>query len=147
MVYIQNPLNFITFENYLIENGIEYNAEFADWYHEAFYDDYQQALESMKVNSGAVYLRYDVDARGRSGNENIHSYTHLHVGLNNNIRIPVGKHLTPYTFTMFVLRNVYYDKWVDLVRTGEMTFGYKQQSTELPNALWTNEEKKELYLF
>lgn len=145
-VYIQNPLFFITFENYLIENGIEYSSEFADCYHEAFYDEYQQALEGMKVNSGAVYLRYDVDVRGRNGNENIHSYTHLHVGLNNSIRIPVAKHLTPYTFTMFVLRNVYYDKWVDLVRKGEVTFGYKQQSPELPNELWSDEEKKELYI-
>ncbi len=146
LVYIQNPLYFISFENYLIECGIKYDAELADWYHDAFYDDYQQALEGMNVNSGAVYLRYDVDARGRKGNENIHSYTHLHVGLNNSIRIPVGKHLTPYTFTMFVLRNVYYDKWVELVRNGEITFGYKQHSSELPKELWTDEEKKELYL-
>lgn len=146
LVYIQNPLYYITFESYLIENGIDFNPELADWYHEAFFDDYQQALEGMKVNSGAVYLRYDVDARGRKDNENIHAYTHLHVGLNNSIRIPVGKHLTPYTFTMFVLRNVYYDKWVDLVRNGEIVFGYKQQSTDLPNDLWTENEVKELYI-
>lgn len=146
LVYIQNPLYFITFETFLFESGIEYNPELSDWFYEAFYDDYQQALEGMKVNSGAVYLRYDVDARGRKNNENIHSYTHLHVGLNNSIRIPVGKHLTPYTFMMFVLRNVYYDKWVTLVRKGEITFGYKQHSAELPNEFWTDEEKKELYL-
>lgn len=146
LLYIQNPLCFISFEDYLIENGIEYKSEWADWFHESFYEDYQQALEGMKLNSGAVYLRYDVDSRGRKDNENIHAYTHLHVGLNNSIRIPVGKHLTPYTFVMFVLRNVYYDKWVDLVRNGEISFGYKRHCTELPGDAWTEDEKKELYI-
>lgn len=111
-----------------------------------FYEDYQHVLEGMKLNSGAVYMRYDVDARGRKNNENIHSYTHLHIGLNNNIRIPVGKHLTPFTFTMFIIRHVYYDLWVDMVRKEEITFGYKNKCSDLPKELWTEDETKELYI-
>lgn len=146
LVYIQNPLYFITFETYLAENHIEYDPQFAESYRDMFYEDYQQALEGMKLNSGAVYMRYDVDARGRNGNENIHAYTHLHVGLNNSIRIPVGLHLTPYAFLMFVLRHVYYDLWVDMVRKGEVKFDHKNNCEVLPKDVWTDEERKDLFI-
>lgn len=146
LLFIQNPQYFITFENYLVENGIEYTPEIEKVYKDVFFDDYQQTLEGMKLNSGAVYMRYDVDARDRKDNENIHAYTHLHIGLNNSIRIPVGKHLTPYTFTIFVLRHVYYDTWVKMVRKGHITFDYKNHNEDLPEELWTENEKRDMYM-
>lgn len=146
LMFIQNPLMHISFETFLEEMGLEATQEMTNQLHEAFDEDYHQALEGMNFNSGAVYLRYDVDARGRKNNENIHAYTHLHVGLNNSIRIPVSLHLTPLAFTMFVVRHVYYDVWVDAVRSGLITGGHKAQCQTLPPEMWTNEEKKFLYL-
>lgn len=146
LMFIQNPLMHISFESFLEEMGLEATQETMGQFHEAFDEDYHQALEGMNLNSGAVYLRYDVDARGRNNNENIHAYTHLHVGLNNSIRIPVSLHLTPLAFTMFVVRHVYYDVWVDAVRTGFIKGGHKAQCQALPPEMWTNEEKLFLYL-
>ena len=146
LMFIQNPLMHISFESFLEELGWDATPEMMDQFHEAFYEDYCQALEGMNLNSGAVYLRYDVDARGRTNNENIHAYTHLHVGLNNCIRIPVSLHLTPLAFTMFVVRHVYYDVWVNGVRLGYIKGGHKTQCQALPPDKWTSEEKQFLYL-
>ena len=146
LLFIQNPLFFITFEQFIESSGIKANPDMIGLLHEAFDEDYFQALESMNLNSGAVYLRYDVDERGRKGNENIHAYTHLHIGLNNNIRIPVGMHLTPYAFTLFVLRHVYYDIWVNCIRKGIIKPDHKSQCEDLPEEYWTNEEKKFFYI-
>lgn len=146
LMFIQNPLKHISFETFL--DGIDWEVESdnMDVLHEVFDDDYHQTLEGMDLNSGATYLRYDVDARGRKDNENIHAYAHLHIGINNSIRIPVGMHLTPLAFTMFVIRHVYYDVWIDGVRSDKIKSGHKTNCEELPSSMWTEEEKKFLYI-
>lgn len=146
LVFIQNPLKHISFETFLENIGWDAEPEMIEQLHEAFDEDYYQTLEGMDLNSGAVYLRYDVDARGRKDNENIHAYTHLHIGINNSIRIPVGIHLTPLAFTMFVVRHVYYDVWVDGVRTEKIKGGHKTNCEELPINVWTDSEKQFLYI-
>ncbi len=146
LMFIQNPLIHISFESFIEEMGWDSKSESLEQLHDTFDEDYYQELESMKLNSGAVYFRYDVDARGRENNENIHAYTHLHVGLNNSIRIPVGVYLTPLSFTMFVVRHVYYDVWVNGVRSGFIKGGHKSQCEQLPPDKWTYEEKQFLYL-
>ena len=146
LVFIQNPLKYISFETFLENIGWEVEPEMIAQLRETFDEDYHQTLEGMDLNSGAVYLRYDVDARGRIGNENVHAYTHLHIGINNSIRIPVGIYLTPLAFTMFVVRHVYYDLWVDAVRTEKIKCGHKTNCEELPSSMWTDAEKQFLYI-
>lgn len=147
LVFIQNPLEYISFETFLVDNGWSDLSEDSDKLYELFHEDYEQSLEGMKLNTGAVYLRYDVDSIGREKNENIHAYTHLHVGLNNNVRIPVGRYMSPLAFTMFVIRHVYYDKWVEVVRQSSIPFEHKKQCLPLPKHLWTDSEMKDFYLY
>lgn len=145
MMFIQNPLLHISFESFLENMGWDVKPEQIDQYHELFYDDYNQTLEGMKLNGGAVYMRYDVDAIGREGNENIHAYTHLHIGINNKIRIPVGVFITPIAFTMFVVRHVYYDNWVDSAKT-DYVKKYVKHCDPLPEELWTERERQQLFI-
>lgn len=147
LLFIQNPLQYISFEEFLVDNGLAELIDDADELYELFHEDYEQTLEGMKLNTGALYLRYDVDSRGRENNENIHAYTHLHVGLNNNVRIPVGCYMSPLAFTLFVIRHVYYDKWVEVVKEGKVAFNHKKQCDFLPDTLWTENEKKDFYLY
>ena len=100
----------------------------------------------MRINSGATYMRYDVDSRGRQGNENIHAFTHLHIGLNNNIRIPIGLHLTPLAFVVFVIRHVYYDDWANAIRQGTVNLDYKRYCESLPEDVWTESERTQLFI-
>ena len=88
-----------------------------------------------------------MDQRGRKNNENIHAYSHLHIGLNNEIRIPVGIQITPLAFTMFVVRHVYYDIWVYAVSNSKVDMNHKLKCEELPSDLWTDAEKKMLFLY
>ena len=147
LMFIQNPLEYMSFETFLENSGWEIDQENLEELHELYDDDYSQTLEEMNLNSGDMYLRYDVDFHGRKDNENIHAYTHLHVGLNNNIRIPVGRYMSPLAFTMFVIRHVYYDVWVEAVRNSKIVFDYKNQCEQLPAKLWTEAEKRDFYLF
>jgi len=146
MMFIQNPLYYISFDIFLDSIGFEPRPEMMEQLRSLFYEDYRQALEGMKLNSGATYFRYDVDARGRKEKENIHSYTHLHVGLNNKIRIPVGLYLTPLAFTKFVVRHVYYDIWATGIGNGRITAGHKETCGPLPKELWTESERHFLHL-
>lgn len=147
LVFIQNPSKFMDFETFLDGLGWEYDKNMLDELYGLFDNDYSQALCELGLNSGATYLRYDVDSNGRNGNENIHAYTHLHVGINNNIRIPVGRYMSPLAFTMFVVRHVYYDVWVEAVRNSQIVFNHKNQCGQLPSVLWTNDEKNDFYLY
>lgn len=146
LMFIQNPLKQISFETFLENIGLEVEPDNMDKLHEFFDDDYHQTLEGMDLNSGAIYMRFDVDARGRKDNENIHAYAHLHIGINNSIRIPVGMHLTPLAFTMFVVRHVYYDVWAESVRTEKIKSGHKTGCEILPGEMWTESEKQFLYI-
>lgn len=151
MVFIQNPNLYIPFDVFLYECGfgrVE-SDELMEEYKGILNEEYSQYLSEMRLNSGAVYFRYDIDGRGREGNENIHAYSHLHVGLNNNIRIPVGKELTPLAFVIFVVRHVYYDKWVEINKNGILLpyfETFKSQCGSIKSEKWSEFEKKDLYI-
>lgn len=144
--FIQNPQEYLPFEKFLEINGLDKSPEPIDELRSLLTEDYEKTQAMMKINSGAVYMRYDMDQRGRKNNENVHAYSHLHIGLNNDIRIPVGIHLTPLAFTMFVVRHVYYDIWVYAIRNSKIDMEFKVHCNDLPNSLWTNKEKKMLFL-
>lgn len=146
LLYIQNPLEHLTFENFLMSNGFNYTSETLLELQGLFHEEYEQARSMMRVNSGATYMRYEVDSRGRQDNENIHAFTHLHIGLNNNIRIPVGLHLTPFAFVIFVIRHVYYDEWAKAIRKGTVNLDYKKYCESLPENFWTESEKSQLFI-
>lgn len=146
LLFIQNPQKFISFEEYLSCVGLDVLDDQMDEAHAFFDDDYHQALECMSLNNGAVYLRYDVDEQGRKNKESIHAYTHLHIGLNNNIRIPVGKYMTPLSFTVFVIRHVYLELWVEGLKKEIINLDHKHLCEDLPANLWTAEERKDFYL-
>lgn len=147
MMFIQNPQLFVSFESFLSENKIlNENGDYNEL-KELFLEDYQQYLSEVGVNKGAVYLRYDEDLNGRK--IGCHSYAHLHVGLNNNIRIPIGLELTPLAFVLFVIRNVYYDKWVDMVSKNLIDrkyINFKSKCSVLDDKLWNDEERKALFI-
>ena len=41
----------------------------------------------------------------------IHPVSHLHIGQNNNVRIPLSKILLPSSFVMFIIKQVYWEKF------------------------------------
>jgi hypothetical protein len=148
--YFQNPQEYKSYEeflDYLRDKNIieeETNEEIGN----DFEEDYQQFLTEQNVNTSSISIRYDLDA----GNYKplIHSTSHIHIGHQNNIRIPCNKILTPLKFTVFVLKHVYYYQWKELVEDENShlirSLDAKLACVSLTSESWTDIENKELFL-
>lgn len=145
--FIQNPQEFCTFEDFLEDNNISCTAENYDEAKNQFYDDYSQYLSEMRLNEHALYIRYDEDSKDYM--PGIHSYAHIHIGLGNSIRIPVSVSLTPTAFILFILKHVYYDIWVKIIRKcyfDEIIKNYKSKCVNIDCEHWITEEKNDLFI-
>ena len=103
--YIQNPQEFVSFEQYMSETF----PEWQDQEDSEFIEDYEQFLSSQIINSKSIEIRYDFDIAGYK--PLFHSVSHIHVGRAKNLRIPLERVLTPKAFTYFVIKNTYEAEW------------------------------------
>ena len=109
--FIQSPRVKMTWEEFL--ESIDTNeeelsvAEIEQWH--SYYDN--DEADCYRKNIYPVYMRYDVSAKEYKEGE--HPYSHLHIGINNEIRIPIALVLTPEMFTEFVIKMVYKKQWAD----------------------------------
>ncbi|MDH5915108.1 DUF2290 domain-containing protein [Vibrio splendidus] len=83
-----------------------------------------------------------------------HPVTHLHIGHDNESRIPIKKIMTPFSFASFVISTFYPEQWKQL-RNDELLVGTEYASTNQTlesitknhNKKWCNEEEeKRFYL-
>jgi hypothetical protein len=72
-------------------------------------NEYEQFLIEQEINSNLIYVRYEYDKTGY--NPLLHSCSHIHIGLNENLRIPSSIILTPLEFVLFSVKQCYYDVW------------------------------------
>jgi len=121
------PIEIKSISEYLISIGESVTARNVNIYQED-YDDYI-ATANFKKNSTPI--RYDFDVG--SYREGIHPVAHIHIGLENSIRIGLEKQLTPLAFLLFVIRQMYPDNWERLLRN--------QVHKELPDKLHLKLEK------
>lgn len=149
--FFQNPRLFYTYEeflNILRQDGLittETNEEIGD----SLYDDYDQFLLEQNINPEATTIRYDADTNGYR--PLIHSYSHIHIGHQNHIRIPSDKIISPIKFILFVLKHVYYEHWKYCVTKpiNEVIQALNKAKISCPTVdttLWGSIEKDELYL-
>ena len=114
-------------------------------------DDYNTLLEGIteieieqfkseqNFNIHAHMIRYDIDAINHKPLQ--HAYSHLHIGNNDNIRIPCSKLLTPLTFVLFVLKHTYPIKQ-ELYEKRLSTY----KGDAVPKKYWDSKEEQELYI-
>ncbi|WP_374151337.1 DUF2290 domain-containing protein [Xanthomonas sp. WHRI 7065] len=106
--YIQCPLEIITFCEYLTSIGLE-NTPPNRKEHET---DYWYVLETASERKHVTPIRFDYDERGyKTG---VHPAAHLHIGLQNQIRLHSNK-MTPLSFVLFVMRQMYPECWTNLI--------------------------------
>jgi hypothetical protein len=152
--FIQNPLEFVSKQNYLLE--LYSNDEFLDFSDDELNllldsineDEYEQFLNEQEINKQANYIRYDATDSGYR--PLIHSYSHIHIGMNENLRIPSSRIITPFCFVMFCIRNTYYDDWKDAIvgipDFQNMMNDCKLNCNQLIDTYWGRNEELELYL-
>jgi hypothetical protein len=102
--YYECPYNFISYDEYLTMNGFSYPEV-----GEEFREEYEQYLSEAKLKTHHNYIRYDYN--GKEYQEAVHPASHLHVGLSGSMRIPICMVITPYIFSLFVVKQCYYDRW------------------------------------
>lgn len=109
--------------------------------------EYEQFLSEQDFNLESHIIRYDYSQKGYA--PLIHSCSHIHIGLNENLRIPISKILTPLKFILFCIKNTYYDNWKKSFvsgKTSEFVRNCKAQCGDLPKEFWQVDETYELHL-
>lgn len=148
--FFQNPIDFISYNDYVLQLINDQNLELTlEEVGEMFDEEYNQFLNEQENISNYATFRYDLDQNNYQ--PIIHSVSHIHVGHQNNIRIPLNKVISPLKFVLFVIKNVYYQEWKNKIETDpeyviKTLKDARTHQTELDNTEWKDEEKLELYL-
>ena len=152
--FIQNPIEFVSKKDYLSEFfsldeiiNIE-TDELESIMNLIDESDYEQYLNEQAINTKSNYIRYDVSESGYQ--PLIHSYSHVHFGMNEHLRIPCSKIITPLKFVMFCIKVTYYFNWKEAMETIQ---GFEEKISEskslcepLGDEFWKACEEFDLHL-
>ncbi|NLR58859.1 DUF2290 domain-containing protein [Chitinophaga polysaccharea] len=151
--FIQNPRVYTTKQDYLIEfmeldDLNQFSVEDLDKMILDINDhDYEQYLNEQELNIQANIFRYDLDEKGYA--PLLHSYSHIHIGLNEDCRLTCSKVLTPFKFVLFSIKNTYYKQWKGLSEKDEnfnkIISDCKNNLDPLPAEFWKQDDEGELY--
>ena len=107
--FLQCPLNVPSLREHIEARGRVCDSKSCS----EFDDEYQELLSTAKYRKHVTPIRYDVAYSAyRAG---VHPAAHVHIGLENHVRIGVEKEMTPIAFFLFVVRQMYPACWSRLV--------------------------------
>ena len=146
--FYQNPFYYRTYEDYLEILRLELNLDndFINEIGDLYIEEYEQFLNEQTISSGCTIIRYDYDVPNYK--PLIHPSSHIHIGNNTSVRIPYSKLLSPYRFTLFIIRHIYYDFWIKTINnpeSRERIYHNKYTCQDLEQ-YWDELEKIDLYL-
>jgi len=141
--FYQNPRKYPTYDEFLIDNGF-----LIDECGDMFYEDYEQFICEAELRRKITTIRYDYnfcDYRPP-----YHPVSHLHIGYNNDVRIALGRVLSPVKFISFVVRNVFKSNWRDGYSQNSVfknnCLDFKENCSVLENIVFNEDEKKLLHI-
>lgn len=140
--YLQCPLDAPSFREYLAQLDLELNSANRREHAEA----YEMVLSTAAPRSHVIPIRFDADRVGyRRG---VHPYAHVHIGLENSVRIGVSRSLDATSFVLFVMRQLYPECWHRLLIRQDTALGrlVRFQGSALTEDLWHPLDKVELHL-
>ena len=140
--YYPNPFQYKSYKDFLEENGFSYEE-----HGDAFIYEYEQHISEAKLKNFFTPIRYDYDVSEYE--PRTHAVSHLHIGLEQNMRIPISRVLTPQEFAILIIRNLYFEKW-KLILDNENYLKILKKTKNTKNLicdeLFGDLEKKYLYL-
>lgn len=140
--YFECPRKIVTYQEFLAQNEL-----FIDEDDGAFIDYYEQEKSESALKNTVTPIRYDYDYGLFKPIH--HPISHLHIGHNNQVRIPLNKIITPAKFVIFVLRNVYPKQWKEAFEREQfksLCLSAKNSCSDLEIDFFHEEEKKMLYM-
>lgn len=113
-------------------------------------EEYSQILSEADFNADIPTIRYDYSVN--QYNDFYHPAAHFHIGYHSENRWPVRKILTPYAFTLKVLRHYYVGLWVGddkLENFLDLDQEYRQAAMECEevNSDYFSEEELQRFYF
>ena len=100
--------------------------------------------EGRTDNDFPCYVRYDADEKGYQ--PLLHSYAHIHIGFNSEMRIPTRNLWTPAMFGAFVIRHVYPIQWEELLSRQNNQLSFKRICEKLSEKQWSSIEETDVYI-
>lgn len=145
--FIQNPRVKMSWDEYLFylgENEVDITESERELFQATFDNDED---ECFQINNYPVCIRYDVSEEEYKEGE--HPYSHLHIGIHNEIRIPISILLTPEMFTEFVVKMVYRQMWLKFKDDNyfvDFHNSSKSRCDAIDLKFWSEMDKKDLFL-
>lgn len=141
--YYPNPREYNTYLEFLSENNLSYD-ECGD----CFNEEYDQYISEAKLKNSITPIRYDYDFSEYDSSK--HPISHLHIGMDQTVRIPIARIITPQEFTILILRNVYFENWTKVLNSEsyiQILNKSKNDNNILEDEYFKSSEKRHLYLF
>lgn len=155
--YYQSPYNLFfsddqflhddtSFEKF-ISNEDKIFGYMTDERNSDFERDYEQLLDEAEERKYITPIRYDFDPKTHESNI-YHSTAHLHIGLEQSVRIPLQRVLYPLDFVVFVLRMIYFDKFCEGMKDPNIQKYLTIKSLKnIDGDSFSKDEERQLYLF
>lgn len=141
--YLQCPLDVPSYRNFLEQRGLEFSMQNK----RENVNDYSMLLDTAGLRQHLTPMRYDLDPNGyKSG---VHPLAHLHIGLDNNVRLGLRKKMTPLAFVLFVMRQAYPESWERLLQQNEavnLPKKIRPECNDVENVWWQQQDQLEHHL-
>jgi hypothetical protein len=142
--FLECPLDVPTQRELLASLGMDFRQR-----HDSdFLEVYAEAVATAGYRRHITPIRYDRDFG--SYRPGVHPAAHLHIGLDNDVRIALTREMTPMSFILFVIRQKYPANWdnvlkSDLAQTLERKI--RLSLTPLAEKYWQKADTYELSLW
>lgn len=141
--FMHCPLKVETMAEFLATKGLELTARNVKEYTE----EYGLVIETAQVREHVHPIRFDFDIHGYR--EGVHPQAHIHIGLENQIRIAVSRRLSPAAFVLFVMRQLYPECWkrlLDYRAEFKLDRVVRKSLETIATDRWTDLDQLELHL-
>lgn len=140
---IECPLDVPPLGEFLETMDLDYRAR----HRSDIVELYNEAIDTASLRKYVTPIRYDRDFR--SYRRGVHPAAHLHIGLDNNIRLALPREMTPWSFLLFVVRQRYPDKWERLhgcELAKHFAKGVRDNLPSVPEIYWGGHDLSEIAL-
>lgn len=142
--YYENPFIYETYEEFLMK---ELDTSIED-VGDLFMQEYEQYVSEASIKSSVNPMRFDYDENEEHYKEMLHTGSHIHIGHDNEIRLPTKYLLTPFGFVIFVIRNQYLAYYKELLQEEKLKniiLKEKNAFSRCPEKLFREGDESHLY--
>lgn len=140
--YYECPFKYLSYEEYLKSCGFDYEEV-----GESFRNEYDQFILETDMKNYILPIRYEYSEIEYT--PGLHPSSHVHFGVDTDVRIPVSTKITPLVFTLFVLKHCYYKEWKRIytdIYFNKILSKSKKQCTSIENDYFKAVDQLELIL-